>query len=97
MAREGERRKARLPDDDSQFLLQFPDQRFFGPFARLDLAAGKFPQACHRLACGPLREQHAAVGIDQGAGGDQNDSRLTTWTDAWLSAFNARELATCAG
>ena len=49
----------------------------FGPLAGLDLAAGKLPQAGHRLAGGPLCDQHAAVGIDQGAGGDQDEFTLS--------------------
>ncbi len=73
VAREGERREASLLDDDAQFLLELADQRFFGPFARLHLAAGKLPQAGHRLALGPLCQQHAAVGIDKGAGSDKDD------------------------
>ena len=40
-----------------------------------DLAAGKLPQARHRLAVRTLRDQHAAVGIDEGAGGDKNGFR----------------------
>ena len=73
VAREGQRREARLVDDDPQFLLQLPDQGLLGPFARLDLAAGKFPQARHRLACRTLRDQHAPVRIDQGASGNEDD------------------------
>src|SRR6266581_7281977 len=33
VAREGERRQARLSDDDTEFLLHLPDQRFLGPLA----------------------------------------------------------------
>ena len=36
----------------------------------LDLAAGKLPQARHRPAGGAFGDQHAPVGIDEGAGGD---------------------------
>src|SRR5207253_1824404 len=70
---EGQRRQARLSDDNAKFLFQLPDQRFLGPFARLDLASGELPQARHRFAGGPLGEQHAAVGIDEGAGGNKNE------------------------
>src|SRR5947209_15761475 len=73
VTREGERREASLLDDDTQLLLKLADQRSFGPFARLDLAAGELPQAGHRLALGALCEQHASVGVDQGAGSDKND------------------------
>jgi len=73
VAREGQWREARLADDDSEFLPQLSDQRLFRPFARFDLATGKFPKARHRLAFRPLCNQHAAVGIDQRAGGDQNE------------------------
>jgi hypothetical protein len=44
----------------------------FGTFTGFDLAAGEFPQARHRFAGGTLGEQHAAVGIDEGAGGNEN-------------------------
>ena len=43
-----------------------------GPLARLDLAAGEFPQARQLLALGTLGDQHAAVRIDQGDGDDQD-------------------------
>jgi hypothetical protein len=72
MARESQRCQARLSHDNAKLLFQFSDQRFLGPFAGLDLASGKFPQACHRFAGGALGEQHAAVGIDEGTGGDKN-------------------------
>ena len=73
VTRESERRQTRLLHVDAKFLLQFPDQGLLGTFARLDLAAGEFPQAGPRLACGPLGEQHAAVRVDQGAGGNKNE------------------------
>src|SRR3546814_8253055 len=57
-------------DVDRQFLRQFADKRFLGRLAGFDLAAGEFPQARHRLACGtPLHEQ-AAVAVDKRRGGD---------------------------
>ena len=70
---EGQRRQTRLPHDNAEFLVQLPDQRLFGTLAGLDLASGKLPQARHRLAGRTLGEQHAAVGIDQGAGGNQDE------------------------
>ena len=73
MARKGQRREALFLDGDSQLLIQFADQSRLRPFARLDLAARKFPQARHRFSVGALRQQHASVGIDQRAGGDKNE------------------------
>src|SRR5690606_8602701 len=43
MAGEHERRQAGLADLDAQLLAQFADQGRLGPFARIDLAAGKLP------------------------------------------------------
>jgi hypothetical protein len=73
MAREGQGSETGLADDYSQFLVQFPDECFFRPLAALDLAAGKFPKPGHRLAFGPLRDEHAAVGVDEGTRGNEND------------------------
>src|SRR4029077_11652190 len=72
VARKGQRREALLLDDDAQFLLQLSDQALFRPLAAFDLAAGKLPQPCHRLALRTLCDEHAAVGVDQGAGGNQD-------------------------
>ena len=72
VARECQRREALLLDDDSQFLLQFPDQALLRLLAGFHFAAGKFPEAGHRLARRPLCDQHAAVGVDEGAGGDED-------------------------
>ena len=58
-------RKAGGLDVDSQFFGQFANQCGFGGFARLDLAAGEFPQARHRPALRPLLDQHTAISIDQ--------------------------------
>src|SRR5580700_1917872 len=71
-ARKGQRREALLLDDDTQFLLQLSDQALFRPSAGFDLAAGKLPQPCHRLSLRPLCDEHAAIGIDEGAGGNQD-------------------------
>ena len=73
MARESQRCETLLPDNDSQFLFQLTNQTLFRSFTRLDLAAGKFPQARHRSPGGTLRDQHALVSIDESAGGDEND------------------------
>ena len=58
-------------DVDTEFFLQFADQRRLRGFAGVELAAGKLPQAGHLLAFRPAGEQDAAVDVDQGAGGDQ--------------------------
>src|SRR5260370_538984 len=65
VARKGDRREARLADGDADFFLQLADQRLFRPFAGLDLAAGKLPEARERFALRPLRDQDALVGIDK--------------------------------
>src|SRR5262249_16380121 len=62
-----------LVDADPQLLLQLPDQGLLRPLARLDLAAGKFPQARHRLAPRAPRDQHAGVRIDESASGDEDE------------------------
>ena len=49
------------------------NQTNFRSFAGFDLAAGKLPKPGHRLARRPLRNEHAAVGVDKGTSGDQND------------------------
>ena len=73
VACESERRETVLADVDSQFLLELADQCLLRPLAVLDLAAGKLPQARHRLTFWPLCDEHAAIGIDEGAGGNQQD------------------------
>ena len=64
--------EAGMGDLDAQLLVQLADQAGFRRLARLDLAAGEFPQARHRPPLGPLRDQHAAVGIDQRHRSDQH-------------------------
>ena len=58
-------------DVDAEFFVEFARERRFGRFAGLVLAAGEFPQPGELLALGPLRDQHAPVGIDEHAGNDQ--------------------------
>ena len=70
---EVERRETLLVADDPKFLLQLPDQGRFRRFVHLDLAAGEFPQAGHRPAGRPLRDQHAPIRVDEGASGDQDE------------------------
>ena len=65
MAGEYEGREAGLVDLDAQLLLQLPDQRRLRPLAGLDLAARELPQTRQLLALRPLRDQHAAVRIDE--------------------------------
>jgi len=43
VAREGEWGEAGLLDRDAEFLVEFADQRLFGPLTLVELAAGKFP------------------------------------------------------
>ena len=43
-----------------QLLFQLPNQRVFGCFPQLDLAAGKLPKPAELLMLGPLRDQHAS-------------------------------------
>ncbi len=73
MAGERQRRETLFVDDDAQFLLEFADERIFRPLARLDLAAGKLPQSSHRFSWRTLRDQHAAIGIDEGAGRNEEN------------------------
>ena len=56
---------------DAELLAQFADQRVLRPLAGVDLAAGKLPQALELLALRPLRDQHAAVDVDQRRRDDQ--------------------------
>ena len=72
VAGEDEGRQAAFLDVDVQFFLQLADQGRFGPLARLDLAAGEFPQPRQLFSLGPFGDQDAAVRIDQGDGDDQD-------------------------
>ena len=65
VAREGERREAGRLDHDAELFAELADQRLLRPFAGVDLAARKLPQALERLALRPLRQQHPAVRVDQ--------------------------------
>ena len=71
MRGEYERREAGFGNRNAQFLVQFADQAGLRRLARLELAAGEFPEARQRLALRPLANQDAPVGVDQGGGGDQ--------------------------
>ena len=73
MAREGQRREARLLHRDPELLAQLADQRLLRPLARLHLAAGKLPQPGELLALGPLRQKDAVVRVDQGDGNDEGE------------------------
>ncbi len=71
---EGDDRAAR--HDDAEFFLELADERRLGRLAGLELAAGKLPQARHRLARRPLRQQHALLRVDQRDADD--DHRLSS-------------------
>ena len=73
VAGEGQGCEAGFGDVDAELFLQFTDQCGFWALARFDLAAGKFPQAAELLVRWALRQQHAAVLVDQGHGGDEDD------------------------
>lgn len=66
VACEAHRGKATGLDVDIELFLQFPDQGRLRGFARLKLAAGKFPQPFHGLAGWTLGQQDPPVAIDQG-------------------------------
>jgi len=70
--REDKGRQAGLSDRDPQLFLQLADQALFGRFARFDLAARKLPQSGQLLAYRPLADQHPAIDIDHGGGGDED-------------------------
>jgi len=76
MRSESERRETVFLHADAQFFVQLADEGLFGTLARFDLAAGKFPQTGHRFALGALREQHAAIGVDEGASRDEDEFGL---------------------
>src|SRR5207245_424415 len=69
---ESQRREARHLDGDSQFLLELANERVFRSLAGLDLPAGELPQPRHHSAGRTLGNEHASVGIDEGAGGDKD-------------------------
>src|SRR5580698_4893828 len=65
VAGEGQRREAVCFDGNAEFFLKLTDERVLRPFASVNLPAGELPQALKRLAFGPLRQQHASVGVNQ--------------------------------
>src|SRR5437879_7802770 len=73
VARKSQRRQAWLADVDADLFMQLADQRLLRPFAGLDLAARKLPQARERLALRALCDQHALVDIDQGTSDDESE------------------------
>src|ERR1700688_4488367 len=83
MARKRQRREAGFLHGDADFLVQFADQRRFRPLARLNLAAGEFPQACERLSLRPLRDQHALVVVDQRAGDHEDYFDMSHAPNVW--------------
>jgi len=72
VARKGERSETGFLDRNAQLLLELANERLFRPFARFHLAAGKLPEPRHRAPNRAFRKQNASVGVDEGAGGNQN-------------------------
>lgn len=62
--------------NDAEFLGEFTDQRSFRRFARVDLAARKFPQPCHGLASRTLLDQPCALCVPEPRRCDNHDHRL---------------------
>lgn len=73
VARKRQGREAGGVGREPQFLVKFADERGLGGFTRFDLAAREFPETGHGFAGRSLGEQHAAVGVDEGDGGDEDD------------------------
>ena len=57
----------------AKLLAKFARQRLLRPLARVDLAAGKLPQAGKLLSRRALGEQHAAIGVDQRGRDDEEE------------------------
>ena len=75
MAGEGKRPHAGDAGVYAKLLAKFARQRLLGPLAGVDLAAGKLPQARELLARRALREQHAAVRVDERGRDDEQESQ----------------------
>ncbi len=73
VARKSKWRQARLTHCYRELLAEFSYQGIFRPLAILDLAAWEFPETGHRLALRSLRNQHAAICIDERASGNEDD------------------------
>ena len=69
MGREYKRTEAAFGDIDVELLLEFPHQRGFRGFARVNLSAGKLPKSGQGFARRSLSDQDAAVDIDESDGG----------------------------
>lgn len=72
MTRESQRRETIFPHRYSQFLAKLTNKGLLRPLAGFDFATRKLPQSRHGFAGRPLRDQHPPIGIDQGAGGDED-------------------------
>jgi hypothetical protein len=72
-ARKSERREACLFDTDPELLFEFADEGLLRPLIHLDFAAGKFPKTGKNVSIRALRDQHAAIPVDQGGGGNERE------------------------
>lgn len=70
-ARESERRKAGFLDKDPELLVQFPNEGLLRPLIHFDFAAREFPKTREGLSFRTLRDQYAAICVDQSDGGNE--------------------------
>jgi hypothetical protein len=73
----GERQgcETRFGYSDAELFVELSNDRILGSLPLLHFPPGEFPEPGHRLALRPLRDEHAPVGIDQGASGDKEEGR----------------------
>jgi hypothetical protein len=73
--------RCRVVNFDAELFAQLANERIARLLAGLALTTRKLPPARHVLAGGPLRDEHAAGGIEKRTGHDVNQG------DAQLSSF----------
>jgi hypothetical protein len=66
-----------LTNGDPEFLVEFPDQRVFRSFVRLELSTREFPQSGEALAFRSFCDQQTPIRVDEGAGDDEDDLQGT--------------------
>src|SRR5262245_22659995 len=94
MAGEGEGRQAIRGNPNPELLFELADEGGIGCLPGLDLAAGELPKPRQRPAGGTLGQQHAPVGIDEGAGNDKQNVQAHAYAPAQQTP-PAKVLARC--